>query len=211
MRGKAMSPDPSIAVLAGDFSNGLENGTLKGLAIADYHIKSGVGVLAYNTVAPEYRGEGLGRILLDARVELLKEMAQAYGRELKAVFFEINDPRKISSGQDSIDPAKRMSIYTKMGAFPVPIDYVQPPLAGGGQKCRNLLLMALPLPGKGMPDPETIAEFLDGIYEATIGPGYESDPDLQAMKEQLRSPDFGSTPSLLMPPRNDQGPGACPR
>jgi GNAT superfamily N-acetyltransferase len=207
MRGKAMSPDPSIAVLAGDFSKGLENGTLKGMAIADYHIKSGVGVLAYNTVAPEYRGEGLGRILLDARVELLKEMAQAYGRELKGVFFEINDPTKIVAGQDSIDPAKRMSMYLKMGAAKVPIDYVQPPLAGSGQKCRNLMLMALPLPGRGIPDRETISQFLDGIYEATIGPGYQSDPDLQRMKRQLESSIFD--PMSL--PRRDSGPDACPR
>lgn len=211
MRGQARSPDPSIAVLVGDFSNGLENSTIKGVAIADYQIKSGIGTLAYNTVAPEYRGEGLGRVLLDARVELLKEMAQAYGRELKAVFFEINDPRKIASGQDSIDPAKRMSIYTKMGAFPVPIDYIQPPLAGSGQKCRNLLLMALPLTGKVMPDRGTVAEFLDGIYEATIGAGYESDPDLRAMKEQLFSPEFDMARSIFVPPRPDPGPDACPR
>lgn len=136
---------------------------IKGIGIAYYYEPQNVGLLAYNAIAPEHRERGLGKILVQSRIQSLKKLAKKAGKELGGVFIEVNDPKKVSPETDSMDPAKRVKIFQEWGAVPVPIDYVQPPVALEGCYCESLMLMNYPLDGKYAGKKE-VEGFLRGIF-----------------------------------------------
>jgi hypothetical protein len=121
--------------------------------------------MAYNAVDPACQGQGLGRIMIEARKEALLQLSGSHKKELGGIFVECNDPAKIKPEDDVMDPAKRIAMFEGMGARMISIDYIQPPLAHGAEKCDTIRLLAYPHPVTGLyPSKDEIKDYLTGIY-----------------------------------------------
>jgi hypothetical protein len=159
----------------------LESGRVLGGLLFEYYRQSRCGLLAYLVVSPESRRKGIGQKLVEQSLALLTEDAQGEGGPLLAVFAEVEDPRVVPRGAGPLDPADRMRFFRSLGARWIDIPYVQPELTEGGERCRSLILLALPLslPIKG----STVQSFL-GEYYASLGVE-AGDADLEAMTAAL--------------------------
>lgn len=153
-----------VIVVAGDKLD-TETPTIKAISVAYYYHMQDAGLLAYNAVSPDFRGQGLGRTMVEARKTALLDLAKAYGNPLGGVFIECNDPAKISREQDVMDPATRIKLFEKWGALTLPVNYIQPPLEAGMEKSDALKLLAYPHPRTGKyPTKAEIKGFVTGIY-----------------------------------------------
>jgi GNAT superfamily N-acetyltransferase len=179
-----------IAIIADEKTLHTAKPVIKGISVGYYYKEEDAGLLAYNAIVPRFRGQGLGSVMVEARKQALLELAQKHGKPLRGIFIECNDPAKISAVEDSIDPAVRIKMFEKWGARIIPINYVQPPLDFGAQKCSTLKLLAYPHPGTGAyPAPEAVEGFLHGIYAASAkysGCPPEKNPDYRRAVKQLR-------------------------
>ncbi len=179
-----------VIVIAGDNLDS-QTPTLKAISVAYYYNSTDAGLLAYNAVVPQFQGHGLGRTMVDARKAALLDFAKAHGKPLGGVFIECNDPAKITREQDVMDPAVRIKMFEKWGAVALPIDYVQPPLEDGGNKCDTMKLLAYPHPETGKyPTKEEIKGYLTGIYtelakKYAVYVAPEENPDYVRSVEQL--------------------------
>lgn len=139
--------------------------TLKAMTVGYYYEQQDVGLLAYIVTAPQFQGQGLGRIMNEANNGALVDHATAKGKQIGGIFFEVNDPAKIKPEDDVMDPTKRIEMYKKWGAIMLPIDYIQPPLAVGAPTCTTLKLMAYRHPETGQyPTKDAIKGYITGIY-----------------------------------------------
>lgn len=154
--------DPVINIL-GENLEDPESYVIKGISIGYYYKRENVGLLAYNAIDPEHQECGLGKLMVESRIQSMQAFARAQGKELAGVFVECNDPLKVPASMDSMDPAKRIAIFEKWGARQIPIDYVQPPLEPGGYYDDNLVLLNYPIGGK-YADKDCIESYLRGIY-----------------------------------------------
>lgn len=195
-------PKVGIAVnILGENLNDPEKRVLKGISVAYYYEPQNVGMLAYNAIAPQHREKGLGKIMVQSRIDSLKKLAQAQGKSLAGVFIDVNDPAKVSVEEDSIDPAKRIAIFGNWGARMVPIDYVQPPLEKDGYYCDTMRLMNYPIDGL-YADKATVEAFLRGLYrECRSDVHPDDDHYFKQMIKQLQTADLGH------PPKVDEKPG----
>jgi hypothetical protein len=188
-----------------------ENYVIKGMSVAYYYEQQNVGLLAYNAISPEHREAGLGKLMVQSRIESLQQIARGQGKELAGVFIECNDPFKVTPAMDSMDPAKRIKVFEKWGARKVPIDYVQPPVTVDGYYTDCLVLMNYPLDGK-YADKDCVESFLRGIYrdyrterlqagEETIERTIRADDDFyfKKMKKQLEDTAFEPPPAPPVP------------
>ncbi|MGZ9097790.1 MAG: hypothetical protein ACXW30_05795 [Micavibrio sp.] len=158
---------------------------IKGVGIAYYYHPENVGLLAYNAVAPEFMGEGIGKALVHSRIESLKQMAATRGKALRAAFIECNDPAKVHPSEDCMDPAIRIKIFSAWGARPVPLNYIQPPLAPGQNPYHNLKLLNYPVDGV-YAGPADVEAFVLAMYRETktkVNP--HQNPHVQAMLQEL--------------------------
>jgi len=166
-----------------------ETPVIKGISVGCYYNEEDVGLLAYNAIAPEFRNEGLGRVMVEARKQALLGMAKKNGNPLKGVFIECNDPDKVTPEEDCMDPALRLKIFQKWGAKVMPIDYVQPALTKESEKCEKLKLLAYPHPESGeYPAPDGIKGFVNGIYNELArhnGSTPSEDPDRIRIMAQI--------------------------
>lgn len=162
-----------------------QKAVIKGVSVGYYYEHQNVGLLAYNAIAPEHREKGLGKILVQSRIDSLKELAAAQGKKLAGVFIEINDPQKVSPENDSMPPAVREQIFTNWGAKHIPVDYAQPPLTKDGVYCDYLKLMNYPVDGH-YANKSAIEGFLRGIYREFRSPIMpEQDAHFRHMQNQL--------------------------
>lgn len=164
------------------------NPTLKAITVGNYYNAQDVGLLAYIVTAKPFQGQGLGRIMNEANNHALAQFAKAKGTTIKGIFFEVNDPAKIRAEDDAMDPQKRIDMYKKWGATTIPIDYVQPPLEKGGEKCDTMKLMAYRHPETGeYPTPDAVKAYITGIYNELAefaGCAPKDNPDyIRAMKQ----------------------------
>ncbi len=158
---------------------------IKGFSVAYYYEKHGVGLLAYNAIAPQAREKGLGKIMVQSRIQSLKQRAQDAGKPLAGVFVDVNDPTKVRAEDDGMDPVKRLQIFTNWGARKTPVDYVQPPLEAGGNYCDTMLLLNYPVDGK-YASRNAIEMFLRSMYrECRQNQRPEEDYFFRKMKAQL--------------------------
>lgn len=163
---------------------------IKGISIAYYYEPQNVGMLAYNAISPEHREGGLGKLMVDSRIESLKQMARTHGKNLAGVFIDVNDPQKVAKEDDSIDPSQRIAIFEKWGAKTIPIDYVQPPLSEDGYYCDVMRLMNYPVDGK-YADAKIVEAFLRGLYrEFRSDKKPDEDYHFAKMKKQLHAADL---------------------
>ncbi len=179
-----------------------EKAEIVGFRYALYFPESQTSLLVYLAVDEKYRDKGIGHAMVNETVKGLDLMAQKDGKPLNGVFFEINDPAKVSIEEDSIDPAVRKQIFEKWGAKQMPVDYVQPPWEEGAEQTSKFLLMAHKI-NDALPGPEATKNFLHDLYkdyagldEATV----QENPAFNNMIAQL------DTPALSM----DKKPAALP-
>lgn len=202
LKGKNPAVD-IVIVIAGDNLD-TKTPTLKAISVAYYYNQQDAGLLAYNAVAPAFQGQGLGHTMVDARKMALLEVAKSKGNKLGGVFIECNDPAKVPPEKDVMDPAKRIALFKKWGALVLPIDYVQPPLETGGEKCDALKLLAYPHPETGKyPTKAEIKNFLTGIYTELAkyaGCPPEENPDYLKAVRQIDAMEPVKKVSLPKPP-----------
>ncbi len=114
-----------------------------GGAVCDYLATPNAGVVEFLFVAPDVRGRGLGRALLDETLRLLRADARANGRgPLVGVVAEMNDPFRRSRTPDNLDPFERAAIWGQWGFSVLGMRYVQPALSRDQQPVQNLVLIA---------------------------------------------------------------------
>jgi GNAT superfamily N-acetyltransferase len=173
-------PKPILRVLvAGRELRNAASRVLAGFVFTEAFRESGCGLLTYLAVAPSFRGQGVAARLLAEAEQRLQEDMRRHGRTLQAVFGEINNPNRVSPGQDSIDPRDRVRIFDRLGFRWVPIPYVQPALGPNQAKCYFLDLMVMPLQGviqEKLPG-SVITSFLNEFYRSLGVGNPEHDPD----------------------------------
>lgn len=181
-------PGVNIAVnILGENLNDKDKAVIKGISVGYYYQNQNVGLLAYNAIAPEAREKGLGKIMVQSRINSLKNYAAAIGKKIDGVFIEVNDPQKVAPENDSMNPADRVGIFTKWGARKVPIPYVQPPVDKDSVYCDYLLLLNYPVDGRYAPA-SAVEQYLRGIYrEDRLGRKPEEDAYFREMTQALRS------------------------
>lgn len=140
----------------------LDGDRIVGGICIEHYPRSNCGLLTYIVVAPEQRGQGLGRRLQTAAVEGL------YAHGARLVLGELNDPR-VTTLEPVGEAWDRVRRNQRWGARVVETRYVQPSVGEG--RDRQLLLIALA--GKS-PLPSTIEgallrAFVDEFYDATEG------------------------------------------
>lgn len=140
---------------------------VKGIGVAYYYHPQNVGLMAYNAVGPQFKGEGIGKMLVHSRIESLKQMANSKNNTLRAVFLDCNNPNKVDAKHDSMDPSVRIKLFKKWGAREIPFNYVQPPLEDHLEYCDNMTLYNYPVDGKYAGPKETLA-YIEAIYKESL-------------------------------------------
>ncbi|MBI3440742.1 MAG: hypothetical protein HY052_02885, partial [Proteobacteria bacterium] len=103
------------------------NPILKGMAVGYYYKKQDAALLAYTLMDPQYSDqEELERAMLNITTAALQDVSANNGGKISGVFIEADDPKKISSGEDSEAAAERLRAFRDLGAKIVNIDYVAP-------------------------------------------------------------------------------------
>jgi GNAT superfamily N-acetyltransferase len=155
------------------------------IGIANYYPGYEVGLLAYVATAPEARNRGLAKTMLRLLALELDATAERMGGTLRGIFGETNDPAKVAAQTDSFDPQTRIDMYQRWGHRIAPIDYVQPALEPGMERCDKLKLLMIPHPVTGAyPGAEEMARFVEGIY-TELGVDIERDRDFHAIRKQI--------------------------
>ena len=134
------------------------------------------GLVTYVVVAKQARGGGLGKDLRSGAARTL------YADGARAVFGEVNDPRKPHSYETADTSWKRLERYMRWGSRVLDMKYMQPSLGPGLDRDRGLVLVrhagdAPPLTSM----PGAIArDFIAEFYEITEE-GRPVDDELQAL------------------------------
>lgn len=198
IRGEIPGVDIAVNIL-GENLQDKNKAVIKGISVGYYYRAQNVGLLAYNAIAPEAREKGLGKIMVQSRINSLKNHAAAQGKKIDAVFIEVNDPQKVSAENDSMNPADRVAIFTKFGARKVPIPYVQPPIDKDSPYCDYLLLMNYPVDGR-YAEPQAVERYLRGIYrKERMGHEPEEDHYFKQMADALRKMLAAAMPDAQTP------------
>ncbi len=178
------SADKYVIIIAGNDLDDASACFIKGISVGIYYDDAQSGLMAYNAIRPECRNEGLGRQLVDARVEALHGIAASKGHDLKGIFLEAHDP--VHPCNNGYDSQKRVDKFESWGARKIDVDYIQPALAGDKGKPRDLLLMAYPVNGV-YPTPGLTEEFLHALYKGHGHEPPEDDEDYCKMVADLRA------------------------
>jgi GNAT superfamily N-acetyltransferase len=187
-------PEPGSLVVhflvAGREIHSRDSRAIAGFVGTEYYPESSVGLVTYIASAPEWRGRGAGRALLEAAVKELEEDARATSVTLRAVFAEIHEPTLVPPNVDSIPPRDRVAIMARYGAKRVPIPYVQPALGDGGARAYGLMLVAFPSGGRSGPQVDrlpakTVRDFLRELYTTAEGRIRDDDRDFARMLNAL--------------------------
>lgn len=126
-------------------------GRVAGGSLFSYCRAANTGFSEYIVVAPEFRGRGVARIIVDRRLVILDRDARAAGRpQADALFIEVANPRKMppdlarGDAERAMDPSGRRAFMRHVGFFRCDFDYVQPPLDAGKAPVTYLDLCCLP-------------------------------------------------------------------
>ncbi|HEY1049250.1 MAG TPA: GNAT family N-acetyltransferase [Prosthecobacter sp.] len=121
-------------------------GELVAACVSDYFYLPNTGVIEFLLVAPETRGKGYGKGMLDEITRVFHADARRVGHAgADYVMGEMNDPFLTDPAEDNLDPFGRARIWGGWGYSALDFPYVQPALDEDKQAVENLLLMARPL------------------------------------------------------------------
>lgn len=180
-------------LIAGHHLNDRERRQIAGGILFRYLPVSCSGLIDYVVVAPGFKRQGLGRWFMDQAKAALERVAKDRGSELVAVFMEVNDPRRVSESEDSMNPWARMRFFQGWGAKVLDVPYVQPELLPGQGRARDMVLLAV-LPRQTDPHSvpaRAVIEFVHEEYRAYGVSNPEMDADCQALVNAIAGPSVG--------------------
>ncbi|MEQ1638435.1 MAG: GNAT family N-acetyltransferase [Methylococcales bacterium] len=110
--------------------------------LSGYLAEANTGAIEFLLVAPAFRGMGIAKKLLDFTEATLQADAKSHlGRDLNMIVGEMNDPFKITTEDDNVDPFVRAKIWHKWGYQKLDFPYIQPALSENQTPVYHLLLM----------------------------------------------------------------------
>lgn len=192
-------PNLVMAVnILGENLNDPQKAVVKGIGIAEYYEDASVGLLAYNAIDPKYREKGMGKILVQSRIDTMKKFAKERGKKLRGVFIDVRDPSKATPAKGDFDPQLRVDIFTKWGAKKVPMDYVMPPLNKSSDYCDTMMLMNYPVDGL-YAEKDAIRDCLSAMYRRCNIKQPEQDYFFRRMAKQLDQADYKPAAKKVVP------------
>lgn len=185
--------NPVLHILIAGHSLGNKNSQrVIGVLFAEFYKESRCGLLTYLAVHPNHRHQGIGKNLLREGIQRLKIDAKNDGAKLEAAFGEVNDPAKVTTLQDSMNPEERLKIIAKLGARLVPIRYIQPELKPGRGRSACMFFVIFPLDRrqKEYISGNTVVAFLRDFYRVQGVANLENDKDLLDIANDIESKDI---------------------
>lgn len=123
-------------------------GGLLGATIFSYVPRSNCGFSEYILSHPAARGQGIGRLLFDARKAHLDAAARQAGHAAcNGLFIEAENPERTPAAlleaerETALDARLRLRLFAHLGFARVDVAYVQPPLGPGKQAVGYLDLL----------------------------------------------------------------------
>lgn len=114
-----------------------------GGVVADFLAEANTGVIEFIFVLPQFRQQGIGKILLtDIENRLILDAKSALGVDLDCIVAEMNDPFQTSEVEDNLDPVRRSRLWDKWGYAVLDFPYIQPALSPEQAPVFNLLLLS---------------------------------------------------------------------
>ena len=161
-------------------------GLIVGTIIGDWFGNCRVMLISYLAVRPEFRGCGVGKLLLAHAFALWRErFAPAL------ILGEVEDPRYYRE-HDALgfgDADARLRLYGGLGARILPIPYFQPALSRQQPRVRNLLLMVFEADPSAMKGDNAVdGEIVGGFIDENIArsEGRADDHEAESLREALR-------------------------
>ena len=170
-----------------------DDGQIAGGVIADYFDRSNAGVIEFMVVGPSFRGQGLGkRLLEEISGKFLEDCRKAGHSELTGICGEVNDPYRRCDVSEHLDGFARMRMWDHFGFQLLDFPYVQPPLSNDQEAVVGLGLMFRP--GAEHSFDRVASLFVERFVEdyqiwAMRIPEPEKEPDFQRMRQWLRQRD----------------------
>jgi GNAT superfamily N-acetyltransferase len=128
-----------------------QHGTIIGTTIFSYVPATNCGFSEYLVVRRDFRAQGIGRRLFDARLDRLQDGARRAGHaHPRGLFIEVDSPTRTpphlleAERTTAMDAHERLRIFAHLGFQRVDLAYVQPPLADGKQPVDYLDLLFRP-------------------------------------------------------------------
>lgn len=125
-----VEPDRSFHVLVAK-----DGGAVVGGVVFSFVVPSLCGFSEYLVVHRDYRRQGVGRALVEARKELLDRRARERGAPgARGVFIEVENPERTPpeflerERETALDAWDRWRVFHRLGFLRVDVPYVQPPL-----------------------------------------------------------------------------------
>lgn len=113
-----------------------------GGAVCDYLAQPNAGVIEFLFVSASMQRRGIGRMLHERAIGLLRADARAAGAaRLSAIVAEMNDPFRRAATRDNLDPFERAAIWGRWGFAALQFRYVQPALSRAQRPVENLMLI----------------------------------------------------------------------
>jgi hypothetical protein len=163
------------------------DGTVVAGILADVFPSRRVLLLSYLAVRAGLRDRGLG-------TELAREAVPLWIARHRPVIAlaEVEDPRH-HLGTRYGDASARFRLYERIGGRVLPLPYLQPALAAGTKRVRNLLLTVFYTTAEALRDPshvdsELLTGFLTEYFESCEG-AVAADPEFAALIAACRRPD----------------------
>lgn len=186
-------------LVAGTNLNDAETARIDAFHIFELYRESSCGLLTYIAVKPDARQRGLSRTLIRKAIDILSD--ECLGPEgVRAVFAEIHNPAMIEDGGDSMPPHSRLKAMTRLGAYRVPVRYVQPVLRPGANPSDKLLLIAFPVQEGSAVRVRggVVLDFLEEFYRALGVPVPADNAQFLTTCEDLRAVETGAVrPEIL--------------
>jgi GNAT superfamily N-acetyltransferase len=167
-----------------------------GTIIGDWFSDCQVMLISYLAVRPEFRGCGVGKLLLAEAFALWRKR---FGPAL--ILGEVEDPRYYRE-HDSMgfgDAVARLRLYEALGARILAIPYFQPALSRLQPRVYNLLLMVFEADPSAMKGDNAVdGTIVNGFIEENIARSEGQADDVEA--ERLRDALRGKSGIQLLPP-----------
>lgn len=167
-----------------------ESGAIAGGIVADYFDRSNVGVIEFVVVDDSLRGQGLGRVLIEAISDRFREDCERVGySSLNGICGEVNDPYRKCDVPDHLDGFARMRMWHRFGFRLLDFPYIQPALGEGQSAVLGLGLMFRPEKTElSRKVPAELVEHIVADYQiwAMRIPEPDAEPDFQRMQGWLK-------------------------
>lgn len=157
-----------------------------------------LGMGSYLGVKKEFCSNGIGTKLIELRGQTLFEDAKEFGRNLKGLIIQVNDPCRMSDDEiknDSMNPYEREKFWKRRGYKKIAFNFIQPSIRDGDPPMIYLSLYIYPycsqweninlMSSKGLSD--IVYCFIR--CTGTVG-SIETDPSYIQMKSELAKQEF---------------------